>query len=594
MSHSIKRIRRLQCRGIGVSSGVVLGEALVIETTPTSLSVERIKRSDIEEEVHKFEKALIKTRHQLRSLQSDLHKRGAGNDIGFLDAHLMLLDDRSFVEGVVNEIKKNARNVAAAVSIVSEHHASLLGSVHDVYLRERVADIRDIARRIIMNLSDGSTRQYPAHSGKHIIVAHDLSPTETASLHKELVLGFATDIGSATSHTALLARALGIPAVVALHDVTSKVKTGDRVLLDGTDGILIVNPTREQLEKHDRTARIRKRFIQRLAVLRKQPAETKDGKRIIIEANIEASEEIEGVLHYGAQGVGLLRSEYLYMAKGGIMNEDEESRIYARIAQKLAPHFVIVRTLDVGGDKFFFSKQKIEEPNPFLGCRSIRLSLQYPEHFKAQLRAILRANVLGNIKIMYPMISSLDELLIANKYLEEAKKELKAKGEKFVPDIEVGAMIEVPSAVMTADVLAQHVRFFSLGTNDLIQYSLAVDRSNDRVAYLYQPAHPAILKLIMQTIVAGHQAGIRVGICGEMGGAPLFTQLLLGLGVDEISMVPSAIPIVKYVIRNSTFIETRSMVARALLCKTAGEVMELCKTELSKTVSDVMELIHTG
>jgi phosphotransferase system enzyme I (PtsI) len=444
---------------------------------------------------------------------------------------------------------------------------------------------------VVTNLGVSTSSGLAGLKHKHIVIAHDLAPTETATMRRDMVIGFATDLGSPTSHSAVMARALEIPAVVGLREITRHVKTGDEILIDGNKGVLVIGPTPEQLEEYGRVAEARETIERGLTSLQHEPAETRDGHRITLSANVEGPDEVDAVLRYGAEGVGLFRSEYLFLTAGGGVDEDTQARAYAAVAGRLAPAPVIVRTMDVGGDKVFTRGQYEREANPFLGCRSIRLSLLFPEPFKAQLRAILRANTEGNVRIMYPMISNVDEVRRANELLEEAKTELVESGVQFERDTEVGIMIETPGAAMTADVLAREVDFFSIGTNDLVQYTLAVDRVNERVAYLYEPTHPGVLRLIQQSIEAGHRHGIWVGLCGEMAADPMLVPLLLGLGVDELSVAPAAVPLVKDAVRTVRFERARELAATALQCRTGVEVLSHCRKLTREVAPELLELI---
>lgn len=578
-------------RGIGVSPGVVVGPAFVLASDSTSVAEWDIGTDDVEVEISRFEESLIKTRAQILSIQENLVGRAKGSDVALLDAHLMVLDDRTFLEDVISGISQNRKNAESVIRRISQKHIDILSAVDDDYLRERVADIKDVTRRVINNLSGDSGSQLNKLMRRHIVVAADLAPSETAALRKDMVVGFATNQGSPTSHTALMARALEIPAIVGLRDITEQVSVNDEILIDGNKGVLIINPSKSQLRKYGKVAKARKGIEEELVNLKKQPAETLDGHRITLSANIEGHEEIDAVLQYGAEGVGLFRSEYLYMSRKKMISEDEQTEVYAELAKRLAPAPVIIRTLDIGGDKNIFGEPASKEMNPFLGCRSIRLSLIHTDEFKVQLRAILRASVGGNVKIMYPMICNVEEVKSANALLEEAKDELTSSGVAFDRNIDVGAMIEIPSAALTADIIAKHVKFFSLGTNDLVQYTIAVDRINERVAYLYEPTHPAVLQLIKLTIEAGHRNGIWVGLCGEIASDPLITPLLLGMGVDELSMPPSAVPLIKDAIRSVMFSRTKQLVDDAMTCETAAEVLGHCRKLTKEFAPELLELI---
>jgi phosphoenolpyruvate-protein phosphotransferase (PTS system enzyme I) len=533
---------------------------------------------------------LIETRSQIMKLQRDLASQTGVANASVLDAHLMTLDDRTFIEDIVQYVRDRHRNVERALYDVTERYAEALSSVDDAYLSERVADIRDVARRIAKNLAGDSGNVWEDLAHRHIVVANDLSPSETAGLRRDMVLGFATDLGSATSHTALMARALEIPAVVGLHDASRKVEPGDHVLIDGNKGLLILNPTPEMLKRYGAADVARQTIRKGLDSLLHESAETRDGHRIVLSANMESIEEIEAVTRYGAQGVGLFRSEYLYLMRQGVVGEEEQATVYRKVAAALHPAPVIIRTLDLGGDKIMPQHEFAREVNPFLGCRSIRLSLLYPDSFKSQLRAILRASVEGNVKIMYPMIGNEGEVVRANELLEEAKRELSAAGIPFDKEIEVGIMIEVPAAALTAHALAEHVGFFSIGTNDLVQYTLAVDRVNERVAYLYEPTHPAVLELMRRTIEAAHSHSRWVGVCGEMAADPMLTMLLVGMGVDELSVAPSAVPVVKEAIRSVTLDQARTLAETVRECRSATEALAHCRRLMREAAPKLLEI----
>jgi len=579
-------------KGIGVSPGVVVGRAELMAAEAMHLSRRALAADEVEGEIARLENALIETRRQLKALQKDLAHRTGTGDAGILDAHLMVLDDRMFIEEVIRQMRERRVNLEPVVQDVAEQYAGVLASLDDEFLRERVVDVRDVARRLIRNLLGAAPKSAPPPAAERpILIAEDMAPSETAGLRKECVGGFATDLGSPTAHSAVMARALEIPAVVALRDITARVSGGDEVLIDGNRGILIIHPTAERLAEYGKVAEQRRIIQRELSGLRQAPAETTDGRRIVLSANAEGVHEVDAVLAYGAEGVGLFRSEYLYLAENKVVGEDEQAAVYGQVAARLKPAPVIIRTLDLGGDKFFADLQPHGEANPFLGCRSIRLSLLYPEHFKTQLRAILRASAEGNVKLIYPMISNAGEIARANELLAEAKRELADRGLPFRQDIEVGVMIEIPSAALTADTLAPHVQFFSIGTNDLVQYTLAVDRQNERVAYLYEPTHPAVLQLIQRTIDAGHRHGIWVGLCGEMAADPRMAPLLVGMGLDEMSMAPSAVPLVKDAVRSVSHTRAKELAELALRCQSAAEVLEHCRRLTGELAPELLQLV---
>ncbi|MBU1694382.1 MAG: phosphoenolpyruvate--protein phosphotransferase [Verrucomicrobia bacterium] len=581
----------IELKGIGVSPGVVVGPVFLATTEEERLVERDIAEEEIPREIARFEEALIVTRQQIHEIQQKVTEAIGQESASIFDAHLLVVDDRSFVEEVIRGLGDQRRNVESVLSVVADRYAQALARLEDDYLRERAADVRDVTRRILRNLAGRSASLLSRLDRPYLIIANDLAPSETATLNREKVLGFATDLGSPTSHTAIMARALSIPAIVGLHDVSVRVSTGDPVLIDGHKGLLYIHPTRERLEEYGKIAEARQSIQARLSDLREQRPVTRDGYELTLSANIEMPGDVDSVLAAGATGVGLFRTEYIYLSMQHLPTEEEQTAAYEEVARRVAPEPCIIRTLDLGGDKFLSHLKTPSELNPFMGWRAIRFCLAQPEIFKTQLRAILRASRHENVRIMYPMVSNVGEVLRANAFLEEAKNELRLQDAPFNEAIEVGVMIEVPSAAITADLIAPHVAFFSLGTNDLVQYTLAVDRVNERVAYLYEPTHPAIVHLIRNTIDVAHQHGIWVGICGEMAGNPVMTPLLLGLGVDELSMSPSAIPLVKEVVRSLRFTEAEELARKVLPSGSAAEVLEACRELTGRVAPDVLELV---
>ena len=578
-------------QGIGVSSGVATGPVFLLTTEEDRVVERTIGEEEIAREIARFEEALIATRRQLHEIQRQVSEAIGQESASIFDAHLLVVDDRSLVEEVIRGLSLHKKNVEAVLRVVADRYAQALLRVEDDYLRERAVDVRDVTRRILRNLSGSTSVSLARVQQPCIVVAHDLAPSEAAMINKEKVIAFATDLGSPTSHTAIMARALGIPAIVGLRDISVRVSSGDPVLLDGGKGVLIHRPTREDLEQYGKVEATRRTIQHNLARLRDVPAETLDGYHVQLSANIELPSDVDSVLEHGASGVGLFRTEYLYLSRKTLPTEEEQTAMYTQVAERLKPAHAVIRTLDLGGDKFVSHVKMPQEVNPFMGWRAIRFCLAQPEIFKTQLRAILRASRLGNIKIMYPMISNLEELLKANQLLEQCKVELRAKGQAFDEDIDVGIMIEVPSAALTAHLLAPHADFFSLGTNDLVQYTLAVDRVNERIAYLYQPTHPAIVRLIKNTVDVGHQHGIWTGICGEMAGNPVMVPLLIGLGVDEFSVSSSLVPVVKDVIRKLRFSEAEALADTVLRQESAVDVMNQCRELVGRVAPEVLELM---
>jgi phosphotransferase system enzyme I (PtsI) len=586
-----KQPEEIILKGIGVSSGVVIGPLYRVDPDETPLSERELASEEIPAEILRFEAAIIETRRQINTIQVNVRHAIGEYDANIFDVHKMVLDDGAFIEEAIRKIEVERKNAEMAVRTVANRYSDALSIVEDDYLRERVADVKDVARRVLRNLTGGKSHVLDGLRERSIVVAPDLAPSETASLRKEMVMGFATDMGSSTSHTAIMARALGIPAVVGLGDITARVSPGETVLMDGTAGIVILRPSERSLRKYGKLAAARKSIQTGLNHLRDQPAETLDGRRTTLSANLELVDEIKDVKKYGAEGVGLFRSEYLYITRSELPTEEEQLAAYREVVSLLAPDPVIIRTVDLGGDKFASAVKMPQEINPFLGFRAIRFCLAQPEIFKTQLRAILRASAHGKVRMMYPMISNVDEVIRANALLEECRKELRKHHVPFDEKMDVGVMIEIPSAALTADLIARHVSFFSIGTNDLVQYTLAVDRVNDRVAHLYEPTHPAVLKLMKYTIDAGHARNIWVGICGQMASDPLLTPLLIGLGIDELSMSAASVPMVKDIIRSITSEQAKVLADKALAAGSAREVMDHCRALIDAVAPEILELM---
>ncbi|NLB59866.1 MAG: phosphoenolpyruvate--protein phosphotransferase, partial [Lentisphaerae bacterium] len=497
-------------RGIGVSAGVVCGQVYVHVAVDGPVAERDLAPDEVPREIARLETALIATRRQIRELQKDCDPAVAS----IFDAHLLILDDRPFIENIILGIENRRKNADIILRDVARGFVDSLAKVKDKYVRERAADVQDVTRRIQQNLAGRKDTLADIKAKGVIAVAADIAPSAIVTINKERVVGIALDQGSPTSHSAILAAKMGLPAVVGLHNLSQSVRKGDPILIDGDKGLAVLRPTRERLQHAQEATETRRELVAKLARLKDEPAETRDGYRVMLSANIEEPQDIEAVLASGAEGVGLFRSEYFYMSRPDLPTEDEQFEAYRSVAQQLAPAPLIIRTLDVGGDKFLPQlKVSREETTSFMGWRAIRFCLAHPDLFRTQLRAILRASAFGNVKILYPMISTTDEIVRANVILDQAKKELLERGHAFSAHLEVGAMIEVPSAAVAADLLAPYVQFFSLGTNDLIQYTLAIDRGNDRVAYLYDPTHTAILRLIKNTIDVGRQHRLWTCIC---------------------------------------------------------------------------------
>ena len=545
----------------------------------------QVPEAGLAEEVNRLESALVQTRHQILEVQRKVNE-GMGADEGSIfDAHLLVLEDRALLDEVMRVIHEQKCNAEFAFFTVAERYATSLAKIEDDYLRERANDMRDVTARVLNNLI-GIDEGFDLRHLKEpcIIISHDLTPSNTAQLDKRNVMGFATDVGSRTSHTAIMARSLRIPAAVGLKDASVHLQSGQHALLDGFNGVLVINPTDQTLFEYGQLLRKQVTLEEKLRDIVTKPAVTLDGHRVVLSANIEQPSDTEQVKASGADGVGLFRTECLFIQRDTLPAEEQQFQAYREAAAALKPLPVVIRTLDLGGDKFMTHTPVPQEMNPFLGWRAIRFCLQETDIFREQLRAILRASAEGNVKMMYPMISGLDELKQANALVEEYKEELRREHIPFDENIEIGAMIETPSAAIVADSLAKRLKFFSIGTNDLIQYSLAVDRLNEKIAHLYEPTHPAIVRLIKLTVDAGHAHKIPVCVCGEMAGDPVLAPLLLGLGVDELSVAPSLLPAVKFLIRRLKLTEATELANFALRSESAGEILARCQ-ELARNIA---------
>ena len=565
--------------GIAVSGGVCRGKVLVLHQTRHVISKRALPDTEVSFEINRFKQALVRTREQITVIQRRVAQTMSSSEADIFDAHLLMLEDHVLIDEVMKTIREQKANAEFAFHSASEKYVTVLEAVEDPYLRERAADLRDLTTRVLDNLLEVKDQFNLSHLTEPcILVGHDLSPSMTAQLDKKFVLGFATDIGGRTSHTAIMAKSLDIPAVVGLKTISNELESGDYALLDGYSGTVTLNPTDRTLFEYGQLEKNKASLEEKLHEILWLPAVTLDGHAIHLSANIEDQHDIESVIQHGAEGVGLFRTEFLFLNHEKPPGEEEQFQAYRQVAAALKPHHVIIRTLDLGGDKFSSHLQLAEEMNPFLGWRAIRFCLAQPELFCAQLRAILRASAEGNVKLMYPMISGLDEWNQATALLEKCKAELRAEKIPFDENLEVGAMIEIPSAVLIADALGKRVKFFSIGSNDLIQYTLAADRTNEKVSHLYEPTHPAILRLIKMTVDAAQKNNIWTGVCGEIGGDPVLVPLLIGLGVTELSCAPAVIPEVKYMIRRVRMDEARALAEFALQSESPTEILARCLT----------------
>ncbi|MCB9502806.1 MAG: phosphoenolpyruvate--protein phosphotransferase [Deferribacteres bacterium] len=574
--------------GIPVSPGIAIGKAFVLEGIHVKIGRKNINHDEINTEIEKFHEAIAKVKKQLASDLLSTKRRIGEANAQIFETHQLILDDPMLTEDTVRSIKVELRSAAFAFYSVLEGYQSQLALTDQEYFRDRAVDLRDVRKRVVRCIQGDRTDFLRSLKGSAIVVAHDLAPSDTIALDRHKILGFVTDVGGKTSHSAILARSFQVPACSGMRYLTKYVKTDDRLILDGNEGLVLVNPDEETLEKYHKKREQLDKINLQLAKLKNLPARTTDGKDIELAANIEFTDESENVLTYGGRGIGLFRSDYLYIARNDLPSEEEQFLEYKKVVEKLNPHPVIIRTLDVGGDKDTHNIHIESEANPFLGYRAIRISLQEPDIFMPQLKAILRASAYGNAKLLFPMISSMSELYEAKKWLDKAKEELKSEKHPFNPKLEIGAMIEVPAAALITDKIAEEVDFISIGTNDLVQYMLAVDRGNERVAYLYNDLHPAVLRMIKNIIFAAHQKGTWVGMCGEMAGNPLATLILIGLSIDELSVTPMLLPEIKKIIRATDFKEAAKIAEKALTFSTVAEVEKFMQRYMKRKFQDLI------
>jgi phosphotransferase system enzyme I (PtsI) len=568
-------------RGVAAAPGVAIGRALLLDRGSTQIFRQDVPPERVEQEVHRLEQAVDQAREQLLVIKERLSAR-AGPEYGFIfDAHLLFLEDKRLVGDAIQRIRKQAVNAEWALSEAARKIERVFAELDDPYLRERLADVSDVHDRMQRNLAGLHHHDLSELNEDVIIVAHSLPPSEAAGLHHEHVVGFVTEVGGQTSHTAIVAKSLGIPAVVGVKDAVANIPSDSLVAIEGRRGSVLVSPNEEALRRYVRRGIAYEARESRLIANRDLPAITLDGVRVHLRANIELIDELATARDHGAEGIGLYRSEFLFLKMGhALPTEDDHYRTYSELVRASAPHPVTIRTIDLGGEKYFHEMLGPGEANPVLGLRAIRLCRTRPEIIQPQLRAILRAGALGPTRIMFPLVTALEEVRTIRTMIDEAKAELRARGEKFDPDMAVGMMVEVPSAAVLADMFAKHVAFFAVGTNDLIQYTLAVDRGNEHVAYLYQPLHPAVLRLLSQTARAARQCGIEVSCCGEMAAHPLHAAMLVGLGIEDLSMDPVSIPGIKEAIRAIRADDVRRLAAQALKMESADQIDALVQERL--------------
>ncbi len=568
-------MKKLQ--GIPVSAGVVIGKAFLLDRQKIVAKRVKIPSDNVDYEKKRLAKAIDKSAEQLNQVKEKIHDKA---HTFIIETHLLILKDEELRKKAEESIEKDCVSAEYALSCAIKSYVRVFDNVKDQYLKERKSDIEHVGEKILENLSGKKKEALANIKGELVLVAHDLAPADTAQMSRKRFLGFITEIGGRTSHTAITARSLEMPAVVGVKDATEFIETGDPIIVDGIDGEVIVNPTPEEFKKFLEKQRKFKYFEHELLKIKDLPAETKDGYQLSLAANIEFPDELETVFSHGAETIGLYRTEFLYLNKASAPDEEEHFNTYKALALKGGLKSAVIRTIDVGGDKVDPNLHMEKELNPALGLRAIRFSLSNIYLFKMQLRAILRASHHGRLKILFPMVSGFDELQKANAMLKETKEELRNQGIPFDENIKVGAMIEVPSAAITADILAKECDFFSIGTNDLIQYSIAIDRGNEKVAYLYDPLHPAVLRIIQQVIRTAHREGIRVSMCGEMAGDPLCTMILIGMKIDELSMNAVAIPTIKKIIRSISTEEATEVTYKVMTFTTSKEIKEYVSNKM--------------
>ncbi len=542
----------IRFQGVGVSPGIAHGAIQVVRDEVEDVVRYGIEPAQISNEIGRFEAALMQTRSQILEMQRRIADAIGAKDASIFDAHLLVVEDRTLIDEVLRKLEAERCNVEFVFQEVAKHYSETLSKIDDPYLRERAVDIQDVTRRVIRNLQGKGPKAFLATTEPHILVAHNLTPSDTAMMDRHRIVGLATDLGSRTSHTAIMARSLNIPSIVGLHDATEHLESGDDVLLDGYNGFLIKNPSAETLRHYGELESKKVKVAAQLIELRETKSTTRDGRHIVLSANIELPDELESVAENGAEGIGLYRTEFLYLNRAELPSEEEQYETYRKVAETVLPHPLIIRTFDLGGDKLADGVEATDELNPFLGCRAIRFCLDHPE------------------------------------ILSECKDELRQGGTEFNEELQTGAMIEIPSAAICAHVLAPEVDFFSIGTNDLIQYALAVDRVNESIAHLYEPTHPAVVQLLKMIADAAHTHDIWVGVCGEMAGDITLIPLLLGLGMDELSASASLVPRVKRAVQSLSVAECQTLAEEALHLDTPAEILARCQQMAQRHYGDLL------
>ncbi|MBH9581457.1 phosphoenolpyruvate--protein phosphotransferase [Staphylococcus felis] len=566
-------------KGIGASDGVAIAKAYLLVEPDLSYSSEKTDNPDAE--VSQFKDAIQQSKVELTKIRNNAEVQLGADKAAIFDAHLLVLDDPELIQPIESKIKDEQASAPHALTEVTQNFITIFESMDNEYMKERAADIRDVSKRVLAHLLGVELPNPSIVDESVIIVGNDLTPSDTAQLNKQYVQGFVTNIGGRTSHSAIMSRSLEIPAVVGTKTITASVQQGDMMIVDGLTGDVIINPTDDEVRAYQHKRETFFADREALKQLRDEPSKSKDGKHVELAANIGTPDDLAGVKDNGAEGIGLYRTEFLYMGRDKMPSEDEQFEAYKKVLEEMDGKRVVVRTLDIGGDKELPYLNLPEEMNPFLGYRAIRLCLDQPDIFRPQLRALLRASTYGKLNIMFPMVATVQEFRDAKQLLLEEKENLKNEGVDVSDDIELGIMVEIPSTAALADVFAKEVDFFSIGTNDLIQYTMAADRMSERVSYLYQPYNPSILRLVKQVIEASHKEGKWTGMCGEMAGDETAIPLLLGLGLDEFSMSATSILKARRLIQNLSTTEMTQLADRAVNCATVDEVVELVKDATS-------------
>ena len=564
--------------GIAASHGIAYGQIFVYLQSDVEVPAYQVEPEKRIDEVARFDRALVVTRQQISKIKNEVEKNLGPEEAAIFDAHLMVLEDEALIGETIREFESTGRNIETCFHKISSRYVQAFAEIDDEYLRERAGDLRDVAQRVLQNLLGQAENSLSRLAEKRIVVATDITPSDSATLDRSAALALVMDAGSKTSHAVIVARSMKIPSVVGLRNLTTRVNDGDWAIVDGYDGLVILNPTESTLFRYGKIQERKKSFEARLMEVNRQPAVTLDGLTVTLQANIERADEVAKAKSFFADGIGLYRTEFLFLNSSRVPPEQEQFLAYKAVIEEMAPKAVVVRTLDLGGDKPLAGKADLfpKENNPFMGFRAIRFCLEHQDIFKDQLRAILRASAFGKARLMFPMISGTEELARAVAVVDECKAELRGLGVAFDESMEIGTMIEIPSAAVTADLLAKQCAFFSIGTNDLIQYLLAIDRVNDRIAHLYEPTHPAVLRTLKQIVDEAHRQKIPVSVCGEMAGDPVYTPLLLGLGVDSLSMSPAWLPSVRYFVRAMTMADARKLAAEALTLSSPKQIYARC------------------